>query len=347
MWYTVIVLRVQEVLPRWKDGCPKRWENGKPLSSLIGVAVMAKISKTDSVATWEVVGKSANTKKIAAALKAVGLDFDVEKRPLYFGPDMKRIGDKFATVRTDREGYLGIVGKGYEICQNETAFSFADYIDEKLVFTRGGMTYSGLCWVIGQLPAIKILGEDYTPCIVLQNSFNGQYKVRANIVALNTANYAQFNIGLHGVANTIAIRHTASLPSRMKQGQDTLVGIREYMDGLRKAAEKYASIKMDKNQIAMFVEILFPIKENMNEASKATILKQRQMFLDCYDGAGNKAHCGNAWGLIRAYADYVTHTIGNDTKKKFERRFMKTTLSNSNFGSFLKKLESVTGVKVA
>ena len=305
------------------------------------------IVKTNRVATWENVGKSANAKKIADALKAVGLNFEVEKRPIFFGPDMKKIADKFATVRTDKEGYLGIVGKGYEICQNETAFAFADYIDEKLKFTRGGMTYSGLCWVVGQLPAIKILGEEYTPCIVLQNSFNGKYKVRANIVALNTANYAQFNMSLAGIASTLTVKHSSSLPYRMKQGQETLTGVREYMDGLRKAAERYAGIKMDKTQIEMFIEVMFPIKENMNETAKANVIKQRKAFLDCYDDAGNKAHWGNAWGLIRAYADFVTHTIGKDTKTKFERKFMKTTLSNKKFGGFLKKLEGVTGVKVA
>jgi uncharacterized protein YaeQ len=313
-----------------------------------GVSQMEKtIVKTNCVATWDNVGRSANAKKIADALKAVGLNFEVEKRPIFFGPDMKKIADKFATVRTDKDGYLGIVGKGYEICQNETAFAFADYIDEKLKFTRGGMTYSGLCWVVGQLPSIKILGEEYTPCIVLQNSFNGKYKVRANIVALNTANYAQFNMSLAGIASTLTVKHSSSLPYRMKQGQETLTGVREYMDGLRKAAERYAGIKMDKTQIEMFIEVMFPIKENMNETAKANVIKQRKAFLDCYDDAGNKAHWGNAWGLIRAYADFVTHTIGKDTKTKFERKFMKTTLSNKKFGGFLKKLEGVTGVKVA
>ena len=305
------------------------------------------IVKTARVATWENVGKSTNTQKISDALKAVGLDFEVEKRPLFFGPNMKKIADKFATVRTDRDGYLGIVGKGYEICQNETAFAFADYIDEKLKFTRGGMTYYGLCWVVGQLPAIKILGEDYTPCIVLQNSFNGKYKVRANIVALNQASWSQFNIGLAGIASTLTVKHSSSLPYRMKQGQEALTSVREYMDGLRKVAEKYASIKMDKEQIEMFVSVLFPVKENMNETAKANVVKNRTAFLACYDDAGNKTHRGNAWGLIRAYADYMTHTIGKDTKTKFERKFMKTTLSNKKFGGFLKKLEGVTGVKVA
>ena len=280
-------------------------------------------------------------------LKAVGLDFEVEKRPLFFGPNMKKIADKFATVRTDKDGYLGIVGKGYEICQNEVAFAFADYIDSKLTFTRGGMTYSGLCWIVGELPTIKILDEEYTPCIVLQNSFNGKYKVRANIVALNTANFAQFNIGLYGIASTVTVKHSSSLPYRMKQGQEALTSVREYMDGLRKAAEKYASLKLDKKQIELFLEVLFPIKENMNERVKENVLKTRREFLACFNDAGNKDHRGDAWGLIRAYAQYITHSEGKNTKTKFDRTFIDTTLSNSKFGSFLKKLEGVTGVKVA
>lgn len=328
---------------------PEGWEKEKPMSSPIGAVVMAKSTKTTKTngATWEMVGKSTNAKKIADALSACGLNFEVEKRPIFFGPNMKGIKDKFATVRTDKEGYMGIVGSGYEICQNETAFGFADYIDPNLTFTRGGLTYSGLCWVVGKLPAIKILGEDYTPCIVLQNSFNGKYKVRANIVAVSTANYAQFNIGFNGITNTISILHKSSLPARMKQGQAALVTVREYMDGLRKAAEKYASIKMDKEQIELFVSLLFPIRENMSETTKAGILKKRQEFTSCFNDAGNKAHRGDAWGLIRAYADYTTHTVSGTKTKTFERRFMDTTIGKSTFGGFLKKLETVTGKKVA
>lgn len=308
---------------------------------------MAKVTKTAQVATWDMIGKSTNATKIEAALKACGLNFKVEKRPIFFGPDMKGIKDRFATVRTDKESPLGIVGKGYEVCQNGTAFSFADFIDSKMKFTRGGMTYSGLCWVVGELPAIKILGENYVPCLVLQNSFNGKYRVRANIVALSTANYAQFNIGLHGIASSINVKHSVNLPSRMRQGQEALVSVRKYMDGLRAAAEKYAAIKLDKGQIEMFLEVLFPIKESMSETVKANVIRNRQMFLACFNDVGNKTHRGDAWGLIRAYADFVTHTVGKDTKTKFERRFMETTLGKNTFGGFLKKLEGVTGVKVA
>lgn len=306
---------------------------------------MAKMITTRG-ATWENVGKSANTAKIEDALTRVGLNFDVEKRAIYFGPDMKKISDKYATVRTDREGFLGIVGGGYQICPNGVAFAFADYIDSKLKFTRGGMTYSGLCWVVGEMPAIKILGDDYVPCVILQNSFNGKYQLRASIVALNRATGSQVNIPMDGIAASIKVKHLRSLPSKMKQGQDTLVGVRKYMDGLRKVAERYANVKMDKEQIEMFLSVLFPIKEKMNETAKANVIKCRKAFLACYDDAGNKKHYGNAWGVILAYANYVTHTITKNTKTAPERKFMATSIGKG-FGGFLRKLEGVTGKKIA
>ena len=307
---------------------------------------MAKVTKLDNVASWTMVGKSTNAKKIADALKQVGLDFEVEKRPIFFGPDMKKIANFVATVRTDNEVEMGVVGKGYEICQNQKSFEFADYIDENLKFTRGGITYSGLCWVIGEMPSIKILGEDYTPCLCLQNSFNGKYCLRANIVALHNASGSQINMALNYISNTIKVKHTTSLPSKMKQGQEALSAVSEYMNGLRKVAEKYADIKMDKEQIEMFLSVLFPTRKDMSEQVKARVIDNRKRFLACYDDEGNKKNYGTAWGLIRAYADYTTHTIGKDTKTKYERKFMEVTLGKNNFGSFLKKLNEVTGTKV-
>ena len=314
-----------------------------PMSSQEGEE---KMTKMDKVATWAMVGKGANATKIEDALKSVGLDFQVEKRKIFFGPDMKCIKDKFATVRTDNETDMGIVGKGYEICQNDKAFAFADYIDSKLKFTRGGITYTGLCWVMGEMPAVNILGEEYVPCLCLQNSFNGKYTVKANIVPLCKATGSQVAMDVSGLTNTIKIRHSANLPSRMSQGQEALASITEYMNGLRKMAEKYANVKMDKNQIEMFIDLLFPIRPNMSEQVKSKVIDQRKMFVACYDDEGNKRNYGNAWGLIKAYADFNTHVIGKNTKTKYENKFMTTTLGKNTFGSFLKKLETVTGKKI-
>src|ERR1700704_3124047 len=72
----------------------------------------------------------------AEAIEFAGLDFTVEKRPLFTfdnenqaaNPDTEiiipeiEVPNYYATMRTDTEQVLGVVGKDYEIVQNRDAF---------------------------------------------------------------------------------------------------------------------------------------------------------------------------------------------------------------------------------
>ena len=74
------------------------------------------------------------------AIEFAGLDYTVEKRPLYTlnnpdfltgeerSPNKLKVSNFFATVRSDTDQILGIVGKDYQIVQNKDAFSFFDAI---------------------------------------------------------------------------------------------------------------------------------------------------------------------------------------------------------------------------
>src|SRR4051812_44664296 len=73
------------------------------------------------------------------ALNFAGLDYEVVKRKIYThdgeinkGLDFLirdiEIPDHHATIRTDTNQVLGVVGKDYEIVQNVDAFSFFDSI---------------------------------------------------------------------------------------------------------------------------------------------------------------------------------------------------------------------------
>lgn len=295
----------------------------------------------DSKATWEIIGKGANATKVADALKATGLDFTVEKRSLFFGPNMKKVERKFATVAKETETFMGIVGDGYEICQNETAFSFADYIDHDLKFVRGGITYSGLCWLVAELPSVRILDEEFVPCLCLQNSFNGKYSLRANIVPIHKATGAQMNPATD-VTNALALKHLSYLPAAMKAGQEALKGVSDYMKSLDKMARRYNDIRMNKAQVEMLTDLLFPLRKNMSEAVRAKISEQRRKFVAVHDSTtGGRPSHETAWGLMMSYANYLTHQETKNTKTKFERRFMDTTLGRNPFGDFLRKLETV------
>ncbi len=76
------------------------------------------------------------------AIKHAGLDYEVEKRKLFTFDGENQNGDPdsaiiipeievpnfFATVRTDTDEVLGVVGKDYQIVQNRDAFNFFDAI---------------------------------------------------------------------------------------------------------------------------------------------------------------------------------------------------------------------------
>jgi len=96
---------------------------------------------------WHGLGKIVESYPTSAeALKFAGLDYSVEKRPLFtvdsrnlatfqesdagadgFLPDIL-VPNFYSTVRTDTEEVLGVVGKDYKVVQNIEAFSFFDSI---------------------------------------------------------------------------------------------------------------------------------------------------------------------------------------------------------------------------
>jgi phage/plasmid-like protein (TIGR03299 family) len=78
----------------------------------------------------------------AEGLKFAGLNYTVEKRKLFTFDNENQAANEdteikipeievpnyFATVRTDNENILGVVGRDYEVVQNIDAFSFFDSI---------------------------------------------------------------------------------------------------------------------------------------------------------------------------------------------------------------------------
>ena len=104
------------------------------------------------------------------ALRFAGLDYTVAKRPLftYDNENQKADGDLeikiaevavpnyFATIRTDTEQVLGVVGKDYEVVQNTDALSFFDSIvggDGIQYETAGALGNGERIFITAKLPS--------------------------------------------------------------------------------------------------------------------------------------------------------------------------------------------------
>lgn len=92
------------------------------------------------------------------AIQHAGLDYNVEKRPLFTYDTNNYLGSAeiiapeiavpnfFATIRADTEQVLGVVGNDYEVVQNRDAFSFFDAIvggGEGILYETAGALGNG------------------------------------------------------------------------------------------------------------------------------------------------------------------------------------------------------------
>ena len=146
------------------------------------------------------------------------------------------------------------------------------------------------------------------PCVIFRNSFNGKYQLSAAITPLRVVCQNQFNFAFNHVANTINIRHSARVNERMEDAKIVLKGVANYMGKLNEIAKQFAGIKLNTTETELALNMMFPTPANADIRAKQVIANQKSAFANMLDANDNQNHKGNAWGLVNAYTDYITHT---------------------------------------
>lgn len=311
---------------------------------------MADIISLPRIASWASIGTTIDSTAVDDALTKAKLNYEVQKERLYLA-DGTSIPEMVATTytTTNKEGkvskhILGTVGEKYEVVQNRDGFAFVDYISDGLKFVKGGMTHTGMIYLIAELPEVDILGDGFKPYVIFRNSFNGKYQLSAAITPLRVVCQNQFNFAFKHVENTINIRHSARAYDRMEEAKYVLQGVAQYMGKLNEIAKQFAGIKLNKTETEIAVNMLFPTPDNADERAKLVLASQKASFVKMLDADDNQNHKGNAWGLVNAYTDYITHT--SIRKGRYEdSQFMNTCFKPMN--NILDIVEQLKSVKVA
>lgn len=311
---------------------------------------MADIISLPRIASWASIGTTIDSTAVEDALTKANLNYEVAKETLYLA-DGTRIPEMVATTYTTTNSkgevnkhILGTVGEKYEVVQNRDGFAFVDYISDGLKFVKGGMTHTGMIYLIAELPEVDILGDGFKPYVIFRNSFNGKYQLSAAITPLRIVCQNQFNFAFKHVENTINIRHSARAYDRMEEAKYVLQGVAQYMGKLNEIAKQFAGIKLNKTETEIAVNMLFPTPDNADERAKLVLASQKASFVKMLDADDNQNHKGNAWGLVNAYTDYITHT--SIRKGRYEdSQFMNTCFKPMN--NILDIVGQLKSVKVA
>lgn len=311
---------------------------------------MADIISLPRIASWASIGTTIDSTAVDDALTKAKLNYEVQKERLYLAdgttiPEM--VATTYTTTNTKGEvtkHILGTVGEKYEVVQNRDGFAFVDYISDGLKFVKGGMTHTGMIYLIAELPEVDILGDVFNPYVIFRNSFNGKYQLSAAITPLRVVCQNQFNFAFKNVENTINIRHSARAYDRMEEAKYVLQGVAQYMGKLNEIAKQFAGIKLNKTETEIAVNMLFPTPNNADERAKLVLASQKASFVKMLDADDNQNHKGNAWGLVNAYTDYITHT--SIRKGRYEdSQFMNTCFKPMN--NILDIVGQLKSVKVA
>lgn len=246
----------------------------------------------------------------ADALRLAGLDWTVEKKPIYNGEHIEIPGFK-ANTRSSDNSILGIVSDRYQIVQNAEAFEFTDaLVGEGLKYESAGSLRDGkTIWLLGKLDTVKILDDDIETYICFANQHDGKGAVKVcltptRVVCQNTLNFA-----LNTAKRSWTTRHIGDIESKMAEAAETLGLAKTYMNNLGITADEFAHTKIENDQIAHIINELFPIDENDTDRKKRNMTEMREGLWSCMFAPDLIKFLNTKWGVVNAAADFVDHKL--------------------------------------
>ena len=301
------------------------------------------VGLTTREATWTNVGVDVEmTSTVSEVLAKAGLDYEVEKRPMYIDSDNGNGGilvpDKYATYDVTNGKIKGVVGNTYKVLQNRDAFDFVNGIDDKLSFVKAGETKSGMIYIIGRLDDVTVLGDKITPYVIFQNGHNGVYTLKTTICPLRIVCQNQFAMSFKSSPNTISIHHSNSMEGRLVEAQNLMKDVAGYMKEFNNTAEELASTKFTGNAKdifnAFFTEAM---TKKDNEKQLAVVEDKTTLISNIYNYDDNQNFRGTMWGLVNAYADYTTHILPmRNTDSSEENKFVSVTMDPRVMQQFIR-----------
>src|SRR5687767_6651281 len=221
----------------------------------------------------------------AEAIKHAGLDYIVEKRKLFTFDNENNSGDPenniiipeievpgyFATMRTDTEQVLGVVGKDYEIVQNVDAFSFFDSIvggDGIQYETAGALGKGERIFITAKLPGYIQVGSNdlIEKYLFLTTSHDGFGSITAAFTPTRIVCNNTLNAAFRNCSNAIKIRHTSNVKERLEQAHKVMGISYKLSEYLENAFNQWSKVQITDKEVMKLIQLaMVPNKEVLKD----------------------------------------------------------------------------------
>lgn len=208
------------------------------------------------------------------AIQYAHLGYTVEKRKLFTYDNENQNADEdteikipeveinshFATIRTDTDQVLGIVGKDYKIVQNGEAFSFFDSIvgGEGIQYeTAGALGKGERIFITAKLPDYIKVGNDdlIEQYIFLTTSHDGYGSITAAFTPVRVVCQNTLNAALGNHSNCIKIRHTANAKERLEQAHKVMGISYRLSEQLEEIFNEWTKVRMTDAELKKLIQM--------------------------------------------------------------------------------------------
>jgi phage/plasmid-like protein (TIGR03299 family) len=292
------------------NGQTALWLNGKPGWHNLGRVWNVEV---DGAPTFETV------------MQESGLDFEVEKRPMFYGAttDSKMgtalvdRGQNWAIVRNDTEQQLGTVGNVYEPFNNRQAFSFleevtgqgAGYLESAGLLARGAQAF--VTMVLGEDIVIDGQGiaDRVKKYVLVTTRHDGNGKVTGAVTPTRVVCTNTLTWGLSRAQTRIDVKHTKGGIDRLKEASRVLKLATVAYDEFEADANALFGEKMTKRQFEAFLkEVAFPIKATDSDLIQQRAINNRNRALTIWTEAKTMEGVrGTRWGAAQALTEQIDH----------------------------------------
>lgn len=275
--------------------------------------VLEAVENTERKAWYETCGvKLDNVTSLETALKLSGLDFEVEKKPLYFGEGdgLTLIDKQFATVRTDTNQFFGVVSDSYQILQNREAFDFLDslVLEGAKFETAGFFRKNGAAsYITMSAEPMNILGDNFDNYFMISNGHDGSSAVKVAITPIRSYCRNSAILALKKATNVVSIQHSKTMADRLVAAKEILTANSNYLNELKIVAEELAVKPFSAEAFEALARKLYPVKEDASEIVQIRNLAQIEKLMKAYKEDDLQNFNGTAWKVIQAVSDMESH----------------------------------------
>jgi phage/plasmid-like protein (TIGR03299 family) len=281
--------------------------------------VNGKTSFASTQKAWHGLGQIVNGAMTSEqAIKLANLDYTVVTQPLFAGDLKLPVADHFATVRTDKNTVLGVVGNRYKVVQNVDAFTFFDEIvggNHAMFETAGVLGQGERIFISAKMPdVIRIAGTDDISevYVLLTSSHDGSGSIIAAVTPVRVVCQNTLNAALKNTVSRVAIRHTSNAKSKLEEAHKLLGISHKYITEVNEMFNSLAKKSITDAQVKELVNSLWVSKkevgseEEVKESTRIANIKEAVMA-SYFSGVGQNQIIGTAWGAYNGITHYLDH----------------------------------------